>query len=137
MALADTRTPLLVQGGYYAATGVLPFVSRRLFEALTGPKREWWLVQTVGSLVTVEGAGLLAAAMRRRQTPELVAIAAGSALALGAIDVVYVARRRIAPTYLADAAVEGAIAGWLAWELRRGAGTPSAPPAADPSHARP
>ena len=40
----------MAQGGYYVATGVLPFVSRRAFEALTGPKREWWLVQTVGAL---------------------------------------------------------------------------------------
>jgi hypothetical protein len=136
MALADTRAPLLVQGGYYVGTGVVPFVSRRAFEAVTGPKREWWLVQTVGALVTVQGAGLLAAAVRRRQTPELVATGAGVALALGAIDVVYVARRRIAPTYLADAAAQGALVWSLArrWRAR---GTPSAPPAAVPSHARP
>lgn len=43
-------------GGYYVATGVAPFVSRRAFEAVTGPKREWWLVQTVGALVTAAGA---------------------------------------------------------------------------------
>ena len=39
---------LLAQGGYYVATGVAPFISRRLFEAITGPKSDWWLVQTVG-----------------------------------------------------------------------------------------
>jgi hypothetical protein len=37
----ERRRVLLAQGGYYVATGVLPFVSRRAFEALTGPKREW------------------------------------------------------------------------------------------------
>ena len=137
MTLADTRTPLLVQGGYYVGTGVVPFVSRRAFEALTGPKREWWLVQTVGALVVVEGAGLLVAAIRRRQTPELVAIGAGSAVALAAIDVVYVARRRIAPTYLADAAVEAALVRGLVRGWRAGGGTPSAPSAAVASHARP
>jgi hypothetical protein len=136
VALADTRTPLLVQGGYYLATGVLPFVSRRAFEAATGPKLEWWLVQTVGALVTVQGAALVAAAVRRRQTPELVAAGAGTALALGAIDTVYVARRRIAPTYLADAAAQATIVWGLARGWRAG-GADSAHPAAVPSHARP
>ena len=97
---------LVAQGGYYAATGLLPFVSRRAFEAVTGPKREWWLVQTVGLLVTVVGGALLAAARRGATSPEVVGIAAGSAASLAAIDVVYVARGRIAPSYLADAAVQ-------------------------------
>ena len=77
-----THRPLLAQSAYYVATGVFPFLSRRGFEALTGPKREWWLVQTVGAL------------------------AAGSAASLAAIDVVYVVRRRIAPTYLIDAVIQ-------------------------------
>ena len=58
------RIVLLVRGGYYVATGVVPFVSRRAFEAATGPKREWWLVQTVGALVTVIGCVLLSGARR-------------------------------------------------------------------------
>ena len=106
MAIEDTRGPLLVQGAYYAATGVSPFVSRRLFEAVTGPKREWWLVQTVGALVTVVGAGLTASATRGEPTREMVGIAAGSAVAFTAIDTVYVAKRRIAPTYLLDAVAQ-------------------------------
>jgi hypothetical protein len=110
----DARPILIAQGGYYVATGILPFVSRRVFEALTGPKREWWLVQTVGALVTVIGAALLSAARRRRASPELLGVAAGSAASLAAIDVVYVARRRIAPTYLIDAAVELGLLGALA-----------------------
>ena len=48
--------PLAWQGAYYLAGGLAPFVSRRTFEALTGPKREWWLVQTVGALTTPVGA---------------------------------------------------------------------------------
>src|SRR5215207_3601886 len=101
MELERTRPVLAAQGAYYVATGVAPFVSRRGFEAVTGPKREWWLVETVGVLVTAVGAGLIAAAARDRVTPELVAIAAGCAGGLAAIDVVYVARGRIAPAYLA------------------------------------
>jgi hypothetical protein len=98
-----------VQGAYFAATGVAPFLSRRAFEAVTGPKREWWLVQTVGVTVTAIGAGLLSAAARDRITPEITMIAAGSSAGLAAIDVVYVARGRIKPTYLLDAAAQAAL----------------------------
>lgn len=118
MALADTRPVLVAQGGYFVATGLLPFVSRRAFEAVTGPKREWWLVQTVGALVTVAGGALLASAARQEAAPpELIGVAAGSAAALAAIDVVYVAKGRIAPSYLADAAVELALFAGLARRL--------------------
>lgn len=108
------RAVLLAQGGYYVASGVLPFVSRRGFEAVTGPKREWWLVQTVGALVTVIGSAILVTGIRRRNSPELVGVAAGSAAALAAIDLVYVAKRRIAPSYLLDAAIQLALLGGLA-----------------------
>jgi len=117
--LDDARPVLAAQGAYYAATGLLPFASRRAFEAVTGPKREWWLVQTVGLLVTVIGGALLSSARRDSASPEVVAIAAGSAASLAAIDVVHVARGRIAPSYLADAAVQVALLGALARRLRR------------------
>ena len=106
-------------GAYYVATGVAPFVSRRAFEAVTGPKTEWWLVQTVGGLVLPAGAAMLSAATRRRVTPEILGLAAGCAGTLAAIDVVYVARRRIAPTYLLDAVVETAALAGLAAALRK------------------
>ena len=52
------RPALIAQAGHCLATGMLPLVSRRSFEAATGPKREWWLVQTVGALVTIVGASV-------------------------------------------------------------------------------
>lgn len=113
MAASTSRRALIAQGAYYVTTGVLPLLSRRLFERITGPKLEWWLVETVAGLVTTVGAGLLSAGVRGRETPELVSIAAGSAAALATIDVAYVARRRISPVYLGDAAVELALLGWL------------------------
>lgn len=115
----DLRRVLLAQGGLYVATGVLPFVSRRLFEALTGPKKEWWLVQTVGARVTVIGGGLLSSAVRRDVAPEVLGIATGAATTLAAIDIVYVAKGRIAPTYLMDAGAELGLVAALAVARRR------------------
>ena len=103
------RKSLLAQGAYYLGTGVAPFVSRRAFEAVTGRKKEWWLVETVGVFVTAVGSGIAAAAARDRVTPEITAIAATCAGGLAAIDIVYVARGRISPAYLADAATQLAL----------------------------
>ena len=103
------RKSLLAQGAYYLGTGVAPFVSRRAFEAVTGRKKEWWLVETVGVLVTAVGAGLGAAAARDRVTPEITVIAASCAGGVAAIDIVYVMRGRISPVYLADAAAQIAL----------------------------
>jgi hypothetical protein len=109
----------LTQGGWYSATGVLPFLSRRAFEAVTGKKTDFWLVRTVGSLVGVLGAQLVAAGRARRVPDELAKVAAASAAALAAIEVGYVARRRISLVYLADAVLEvGLVAAW-AIALRR------------------
>ena len=36
------------QGAYYVASGLWPIFHRRSFEAVTGPKKDWWLVVTVG-----------------------------------------------------------------------------------------
>jgi LysR substrate binding domain-containing protein len=54
-----------------------------------------------------------------RATPEVVGIAAGCAGGLAAIDLVYVARGRIAPTYLLDAAAQLALLGAQVRALRR------------------
>src|SRR5687768_4980594 len=103
------RATLLAQGAYYVGTGASPFVSRRLFEAVTGPKREWWLVQTVGALAIAIGATLVQSGRRDDPPAEAVTLAAGSAIAFAGIDVVYVARRRIAPTYLIDAVAQAGL----------------------------
>jgi hypothetical protein len=110
---ARRRNVLAAQGAYYLLTGVAPFVSRRAFERVTGPKTEWWLAQTVGALVAVAGAGLLRAARRPAADSEVPAMAIGWALSLGAIDAVYVARRRISPVYLVDGVVQAALVAGL------------------------
>ena len=108
------RRVALVQSAYYLATGVAPFVSRRAFEAVTGPKRDWWLVETVGAVVTPVGAALGVAALRREAKTEAAVLGIGAAAGLGLIDVVYHRRGVLRWTYLIDAAAEAAIvAAWV------------------------
>ncbi len=108
------------QGAFYVATGVWPIVHLRSFEWVTGPKLEGWLVKTVGALITAIGGTLLSAGRSRRVVPEVAALAGGRAVALAAVDVLYVARRRIAPVYLLDAVGELALAAGWALALTRG-----------------
>lgn len=103
----------LLQGSYFAATGIWPILHMRSFEAITGPKTDRWLVRTVGALVGVMGGVLISSARSGRMTTEIRILAAGSAAALAAVDLYYVARGRIPPVYLLDAAAEAALlAGW-------------------------
>jgi hypothetical protein len=112
------KTLAAVQAAYYLPTAIAPFVSRRAFEKITGPKTEWWLVLTVSVLVGSIG-GALGVAARREPGPETVLLGAGSAAGLGLIDVVYVSRGRISPMYLFDAVLELAVAAaWLVGETR-------------------
>ena len=108
------------QGLYYFVTGVWPLVSISTFEMITGPKTEDWLVQTVGALIVVIAITLLTSAWKRRSPPEVVLLAVGSAGALTAVDVVFVARGMIPPIYLLDAAAEVVLIAAWAWALFRG-----------------
>jgi hypothetical protein len=102
-----------VQGIAYLATGIWPIIHRRSFEAVTGPKIDFWLVRTVGALVSVIGATLLLGSRRTRWVPEFTLLAVGSALSLALVDIVGVAVRRISPVYLLDAVGElGLVAAW-------------------------
>ncbi len=115
------RRLALMHGGYYAATGLWPFLHMRSFEAVTGPKTDHWLVQTVGLLVGTLGAGLLASATRGEgPSRDLASTAAATAAGLALLEGVFVAQRRIAPVYLLDAAAEIALA--VGWGISRRAG---------------
>jgi hypothetical protein len=104
------------QGAFFIVSGLWPIVHLRSFEAVTGPKLEGWLVKTVGALIAVAGAALAVAGRRGQPGLETAVLGAGTAAALGAIDVWYAGRRRrIHPIYLADAAVElGLASAWAA-----------------------
>ena len=108
-----------VQGVAYVITGIWPIIHRRLFEAVTGPKTDYWLVRVVGALITVIGGVLLLGSRRSKLSPELAFLAAGSALSLAVVDIVAVAVRRISPVYLLDAVGELAlVAAWFGIKRR-------------------
>jgi hypothetical protein len=103
------------QSAIYIATGLWPLLHRRSFERVTGPKVDFWLVETVGVTVTSIGLGLAQSVRSGRPVPrELRSVAIAAAAGLAVLDTIYVARRRISPVYLLDAASEAAlILGWL------------------------
>ncbi len=107
----------VAQGIFYIVTGVWPLVSIGSFQRVTGPKTDLWLVKTAGVLITAIGGVLTMAGLRRTVQPEIPVLGAGAAAGLTAIDVIYVAKGRIASVYLLDALAEVAlIAAWLfAW----------------------
>ena len=113
------------QGLYYLLTGLWPLVSIESFQAVTGDKTDLWLVKTVGLLIAVIGAAVFRARRRPTLFPELLILAAGSALALGTIDVLYSVRGVIPKVYLLDAPIEaGLVLGWsIVWARQRSART--------------
>jgi hypothetical protein len=119
-SIRPVRVVAAVQSIYFLITGIWPLVHIRSFLALTGPKEDIWLVETVGVLVTAIGAGLGLAAYRGRVSGEIVLIAVGSGLGLAIIDAIYVALERIALIYLLDVAIEAClITAWaFCWRIQ-------------------
>ncbi|HUR39182.1 MAG TPA: hypothetical protein VM222_06795 [Planctomycetota bacterium] len=119
-------------GVFYLVTGLWPLFDIDSFQAVTGAKTDLWLVKTVGLLISVIGAALVVSSRRATVTSEVVVLAAGSALALGAIDVFYAATGVISKVYLLDAPAEAALAGaWILLWIRekKKAGEDESPPA--------
>jgi hypothetical protein len=71
-----TQALAAAQGVFYAATGAWPLVSMSSFEAVTGPKRDHWLVNPVGVLVGVIGVTLIASARKKEPAPDIRALVA-------------------------------------------------------------
>ena len=112
--LAKAHTLAGVQGAYFAVTGIWPLVSYRTFEKVTGPKKDDWLVKTVGVLIGCIGATLLRSVLRDEQSSETEFLALSCALGLIGIDSYFVTTGRISRVYLLDAVVEVMfVAAWL------------------------
>jgi hypothetical protein len=102
-----------VQGAFYLGAGLWPLLHRRSFLAVTGPKTDWWLVQTVGFLVTCIGAQLYSSSRSAESARELKVLAGTCAASLAGVEIYYVAKRTIRPVYLLDAVGELCLAlGW-------------------------
>jgi hypothetical protein len=95
-----------VQGLYYLLTGLWPIFSIDTFQMVTGPKNDLWLVQTVGALITVIAVVILLAAILRRPSLEVALLAILAAIALTAVDFIFVLQDVIPPIYLVDAVIE-------------------------------
>jgi hypothetical protein len=100
------RYLLIFQEAYYLATGIWPLFHIESFEAVTGPKTDDWLVQTVGVLAACIGATLLFSSTRRPLSRETLVLSATSAAGFLGVDVVFVATATISQIYLVDAAVQ-------------------------------
>ena len=107
--LSLARRSIGIQAAYYTLTGIWPIVHRRSFEAVTGRKTDYWLVQMVGALAIAIGGSLALAARRSAPSREAVALSVGSAAAFAAIDATHATRGRIRRVYLLDLAVESAV----------------------------
>jgi len=114
----ERATVVRLQGAYYVVSGLWAVVDRRGFETLTGPKADYWLVRMVGLLAVGTGVSLLAGARGARPSSETTVLAVATGTSFTAVDLVYVAKRRISPIYLADAGVHGLLAGLALLRLR-------------------
>jgi hypothetical protein len=103
-----------IQGSVYVVSGLWPIIHLRSFERVTGPKADGWLVKTVGGLLAVIGATLIAGGVLQRPGRALRLLGVGSAGVLALVDLIYTRRGRISKIYLADAALQAALgAAWV------------------------
>ena len=100
------RTVLGTQSTYFLITALWPLVHYPSFEAVTGRKRDVWLVKTVSALLLPVAAALGMGALRAQPSEEVRVLGAGSAIALGSVETFYALRGRIRPVYLGDAVIE-------------------------------
>ncbi len=108
------------QGVANIAGGLWPLLGMRSFERVFGPKVDVWLVRTVAGLLVANGWSQLGTSPTAESVRVARRLGAGTAATLLVIDIVYVARGRIARAYLLDALVEaGWLLGWAtSWRLQ-------------------
>jgi hypothetical protein len=95
------------QGAYYVATGIWPLAHLRSFLAVTGDKRERWLVQTFGLLTAAVGASLAANGSQR----DVGRLGWSSALAIAIPELTLSVRGRLPWPYFADGLLQLGFAG--------------------------
>jgi len=113
------RAIALVHAAYFLIGGAWAVTGKRTFEAVTGPKVDYWLVRTVGGLLSVTGAVLGLASIRKRLTPEIRLLAIGMSGVLASVSLVYSIKGRIRSIYLLDSVANLALSAlWLVYDRR-------------------
>src|SRR3982750_4382908 len=109
-SVLKTETSVIrIQAGYYLATGIWALIHRRSFEAVSGPKTDYWLVRMVGALTAAIAAALASGTTAREVSPETRVLALPTATSFATIDGYYGWRGRISKVYLADLAVQASL----------------------------
>lgn len=104
--MAKLNLVSVLQGIYWAVTGVWPLVHMRSFVWVSGPKDDYWLVRTVGLLLTLIGGVLLTAGFNKRVTPEIKWLGIGGAASMAFIDFYYALNDVIWDIYMLDGGLE-------------------------------
>jgi hypothetical protein len=100
-------------GAHVLVGGGWPILGTKSYEKIMGHKEDMWLMTGVSLIFGVTGSAIARAAATNRITPEIAQIAIGASVAVAGVQVVNVARGRIPPTNLLDAAGHISIAaGW-------------------------
>jgi len=111
---------LWLHGLYFALPSIWPLVHMPSFLAVTGPKTDLWLVQTVAVLLIVISSVLITAALTGDYQTYLGVLAVGSTAGMATIDIYFATNDVIWDTYLIDAIGELLLlAGWVYYLLKR------------------
>jgi len=110
---------LWIHGLYFALPSIWPLVHMPSFLAVTGPKTDLWLVQTVAVLLLVISSVFITAALYGEYQTYLGVLAVGSTVAMAGVDIYFATQDVIWDTYLIDAVGEILLlGGWLFYILK-------------------
>jgi hypothetical protein len=104
--MLNYQTLLKIQGIYYIITGIWPILSMDTFLMVTGPKTDLWLVIVVGMLIFLNGLVFLYCSYAKERNIPVEFLAAGMALTLAVLEVIFFIQGIISAVYLLDAALE-------------------------------
>jgi hypothetical protein len=94
-----------IQSIYMLLTGVWPLLDITTFIEVTGPKRDIWLVKTVGALLIPLSIALFYQLFTKERVTAIL-LGALSSIAFGAIDFKYALDDTISDVYLVDGVVQ-------------------------------
>jgi hypothetical protein len=107
---------LTVQFIYYFFTAFWPLVHIKSFMAVTGPKKDVWLVKTVALLLLAICSAMLTSICSHNIDNSVKILCISCCIVLSGIDIYFVRKKIISIIYLADAAAEIILlAAWLAY----------------------